>query len=53
MNGCFYVGLLPIFTKGRKCAAGDLVPSLPRLKKHGFEIKLFVSIFGKLEEIKM
>ena len=33
-----------------KCAAGD-IPRLTRLKKHGSELKFFVSIFGKLSQI--
>ena len=38
-------------TQLMKCAAGDIVPSLTRLKKHGSELKFFVSIFGKLNQI--
>ena len=34
-----------------KCAAGDIVPSSTRLKKDGSELKFFVSIFGKLNQI--
>ena len=36
----------------RKCAAGDIVPSLKSVKEHGSELKFFVSIFGKLHQIK-
>ena len=43
--------LLPMCTQLMKCAAGDIVPSLTRLKKHGSELKFFVSIFGKLNQI--
>ena len=34
-----------------KWAAGDIVPSLTRLKKHGSQLNFFVSIFGKLRQI--
>ena len=34
-----------------KCAAGDIIPSLTRLKKHVSELKFFVSIFAKLNQI--
>ena len=34
-----------------KYAAGDIVPSLTSLKKHGSELKFFVSIFRKLNQI--
>ena len=37
----------------RKCAAGDIVPSLRSLKKHEPKLKFFVSIFGKLHQIKI
>ena len=47
------VWLLPMWTQLRKCAAGDIVPSLTSLKKHGPELKFFVSIFGKLHKIKI
>ena len=32
----------PIFTQLKKYAAGDIVASLTRLKKDGFELKFFV-----------
>ena len=32
-----------------KCATGDIIPSLTRLKKHRSELKFFVSIFGKFQ----
>ena len=38
-------------TQLMKCAAGDIVPSLTRLKKHGSKLKFFVSIFTKLNQI--
>ena len=44
---CFF----PICTQLMKCAAGDIVPSLTRLKKHASQLKFFVSIFGKLNQI--
>ena len=47
------VGFIPMWTQLRKCAAGDIVPSLRILKKHGPKLKLFVSIFGKLNQIKI
>ena len=34
-----------------KCAAGDIVSSLTRLKNHGPELTFFVSIFMKLSQI--
>ena len=37
----------------RKCAAGDIVPSLTRLKKSGSESKFFVSIFRKFDQINI
>ena len=37
----------------RKCAAGDIVASLTSLEKHGPELKFFISIFGKLHQIKI
>ena len=37
----------------RKCAAGDIVLSLRSLKKHEPKLKFFVSIFGKLHQIKI
>ena len=37
----------------RKCAAGDIVPSLTRLKKHGSESKFFISIFRKFDQINI
>ena len=40
-------------TQSRKCAACDILPSLTSLKKHGLELKFFVSIFGKLHQIKI
>ena len=36
---------LPMFIHITKCADGDLVAALARLKKHGFELKIFLSIF--------
>ena len=38
-------------TQLMKYTAGDIVPSLTKLKKHGSEFKFFVSILGKLNEI--
>ena len=46
---CFFFFFF--FLQLMKCAAGDVVPSLIRLKKHGSELKFFVSIFGKLNQI--
>ena len=45
--------LLPISIQLRKYAAGDIVPSLTRVKKHGSELKFFVSIFRKLNWINI
>ena len=36
-----------------QCEASDTVTSLTSFKKHGFELKFFVSIFGKLNQIKI
>ena len=47
------VWLLPMSTQLRKCAADDIVPSLKRLKKYGSELKLFVSILQKLDQINI
>ena len=47
------VWLLPMWTQFRKCAVGNIVPSLTSLKKHGPELNFFVSIFGKLHDIKI
>ena len=33
--------------------AGDMVPSLTRSKKHGSELKIFVWIFRKLDQINI
>ena len=46
------VWLYPMSSQLRKCAAGDIVPSLTSLKKHEPKLKFFVSIFGKLQNIK-
>ena len=48
------VWLLPMCTQLRKCTAdGDIVYSLTRFKKHGSELKFFVSIFGKFDQINI
>ena len=44
------VWLVPRFTQLRKCTAGNIVLSPKRLKKHEFKLKIFFSIFQKLEE---
>ena len=38
-------------TQLMNCAAGDIDPSLTRLKKQVSELKFFVSVFGKLNQI--
>ena len=40
-------------TQLRKYAAGDVIPSLTRLKKLGFELKFLVSIFRKYDQINI
>ena len=47
------IPLLPMGTQLRKFAAGDIIPSLTSLKKYEPELKFFVSIFGKLHQIKI
>ena len=47
------VWLLPICTQLRKCAAGDIVHSLTRLKKLGSELKFSALIFRKLDQINI
>ena len=43
--------LFPMCTQLMKYAAGDIVPSLKILIKHGPESKFFVSISGKLKQV--
>ena len=45
------VRLLLMFTLLRKYPVGDIVLSLTRLKKHVSELKFFVSIFRKFDQI--
>ena len=47
------VRLLPICQQLRKRAADDIANSSSRLEKHGSELKLFASIFRKLDQIKI
>ena len=47
------VWLFPVCSKLRKSAAGDIVPSLTRLKKNGSEFKFLVSIFRKPDQINI
>ena len=39
--------LLPMWAQVRKWAAGYIVPSLTRLKTHGYKLNFFVSFFPK------
>ena len=43
----------PICTQLRKCAENDIVPILKELKKDGSELKFFVSIFRKLNQMNI
>ena len=47
------VWLIPVWTQLRKCAAGDIVPSLTSVKKYGPELTFFASIFENLHQIKI
>ena len=47
------IRLLPMSTQLRKYAAGDVIPSLTRLKKLEFELKFLVSIFQKHDQINI
>ena len=60
MPGCYKVGISWFQTAWqnscaqlRKCAAGDIVPSLTRLKMLGTELTFFVSIFRKYNQINI
>ena len=47
-NGYFYS-----LTSQKKCATGDINPRLTTCKKYTSEVKLFVLVFRKLEEINI
>ena len=47
-----FIWLLPT-TQLRTCTAGEIALSLTRLQKHRSELKFFVSIFRKPEEINI
>ena len=45
--------MFDFFQCEHSCTVGDIGPSLTSLKKYGPELKLFISIFGKLHQIKI